>query len=187
MHDLTPIRQEVDQFLYDFQVVEIENPEQYTKAGDMLKQLKNKIKKLEDKRKEYTKPLLDQKKLIDGDFKGIIKPLEEFVDKVKESMLVFHKAEQERKDKEQAELDKKALESGQSETKVEVVNDIKTQRGDVSTTTVKKVWTYEVEDENLLPREYMKPDETKISKAVREGVREIKGVKIYQKESLSIR
>ena len=64
MQDLTPIKQEVDQFLYDFQVVEIATQDQYTEAGVMLKQLKMKIKKLEDKRKEYTKPLLDQKKLI---------------------------------------------------------------------------------------------------------------------------
>jgi len=187
MQDLTPIQKEVDEFLYNFQVIEIETPKQYTEAGDMLKEIKMKATKLEDKRKEYTKPLLDQKKLIDTDFKKLIDPLNDFIKQVKEKMVLFQIEEQKRLDKVQEEIDKKALETGKSEVEVEVVNDIKTQRGDVATTTVKKVWNFEIEDAKKIPREFLKVDETLIRSAVRDGARKIEGVYIFEDRQISIR
>ena len=48
------------------------------------------------------------------------------------------------------------------------------------------LWTFEVENTDALPRSYMIPDEKKIREAVRLGIREIAGVKIFQKEQIRI-
>ena len=54
-----------------------------------------------------------------------------------------------------------------------------------STMKTRKSWDFEIEDETKVPRRYMKVDEVKIGKSVRSGdVREIKGVRIFQKENL---
>lgn len=50
-----------------------------------------------------------------------------------------------------------------------------------------KTWVFEVEDINLVPREYLVVDEIRIRKNVIAGVRDIPGVRIYQKDGLAIR
>lgn len=186
------IKQEVDQFLYDQQEITITTQSDYVKAGDLLKVIQNRIKAVEDKRKDYTKPLDEMKKKIMADFQSISKPLEEFVAEVKTKMTNWYRADQKRKDEEQAKLEAEAMAKakaeGKSEVEVAIVNEeVKTQRGDVATTTVKKVWKAEIMDETLVPREYLVVDQVAINKAVRDGVRSIPGVKIYQDEQISIR
>lgn len=185
------IKQEVDEFLYDYQDVKITTANEYTGAGDLLKQLQLKVKKVEEKRKEYTKPLDDLKKKIMDDFRQITDPLEQFITDVKVKMTDWYRLEQKRKDEEQKKIEAEALAQAKVENKSEVVvpvvNDIKTQRGDVATTTVKKVWKWELIDAQKIPREYLCPDPVKIGEAIRSGVREIEGVRIYQDEQISIR
>lgn len=52
---------------------------------------------------------------------------------------------------------------------------------------VRKNWTFQIEDEVSVPREFLVVDEKKIRAAVREGVREIPGVRIFEEESMAIR
>ena len=63
----------------------------------------------------------------------------------------------------------------------------KTVRADLGTVTAKKKWTYEIEDEDLIPRDYLMVNEKKIAAVVRAGVRQIQGVRIYQEDDLQIR
>jgi hypothetical protein len=51
----------------------------------------------------------------------------------------------------------------------------------------RKTWTFEVFDESLVPAEYLIVDPIKIRQAVRMGIREIPGVKIYEKTETSFR
>lgn len=50
-----------------------------------------------------------------------------------------------------------------------------------------KRWTFQITNNNSIPREYLIVDETAIRKAIAAGVREIPGVNIFQTTSLSIR
>lgn len=52
---------------------------------------------------------------------------------------------------------------------------------------ITKTWTHEITDESLIPREYLVVDPAKITKAIREGLRTIPGVNIFQKEGLTVR
>lgn len=53
--------------------------------------------------------------------------------------------------------------------------------------TTRMVWTAEVVDVSQLPAEYLLPNTAAINAAVRAGVREIAGVRIYEKPSVSVR
>lgn len=50
-----------------------------------------------------------------------------------------------------------------------------------------KRWTYEVTNENEIPRVYCSPDRGKMRDAVNSGVREIPGLRIYEEESIKVR
>lgn len=56
-----------------------------------------------------------------------------------------------------------------------------------SSASVSTVWDFEVTDKSQLPLEYLKVDEVAIRNAIRNGQREIAGVKIFQKPQLSLR
>ena len=61
----------------------------------------------------------------------------------------------------------------------------KTIHSETAKLTIKKKWSFEIEDEKKVPRKFLKIDEVAIGKAIRsEGVREIKGVKIFRTESI---
>lgn len=51
----------------------------------------------------------------------------------------------------------------------------------------KMKWTYEIEDSNEIPREFLCIDEKKIQLAIKNGIRVIKGVKIYEKLEIDMR
>lgn len=184
--NLQELRDEVDHYLYDFQEISVNSQTDYQNAADIAKQLQFKAKKIEEKRLEYTKPLDESKKRIMADFKALITPIDEVVGRIKSAMLEWHKKEQIRLNEEQKKLEAAALEQatkeGQSVVAVPVVNDIKTQRGNISTATIRKVWKYRIIDELKIPREYLAVDTTKINYAVRAGIRKIEGIEIYQEE-----
>lgn len=50
-----------------------------------------------------------------------------------------------------------------------------------------KRWTYEVAESGMIPREYLMVDDAKVKQAIKDGVRVIDGLKIYQSESLTLR
>ncbi len=55
------------------------------------------------------------------------------------------------------------------------------------TASTRMVWSFEIEDAALIPRNFLKVDESAIRDAVRSGVREIPGVKIEQKPQVAVR
>lgn len=55
---------------------------------------------------------------------------------------------------------------------------VETAFGNVS---MRGTWTYEITDEKKVPREYLAVDEKKIGKVVKAGIREIPGVRIFEK------
>ena len=65
--------------------------------------------------------------------------------------------------------------------KAEVVN-LSTENNIVS-----KVWDFELVDISAVPQEFIILNDKAVRQAIREGVREIKGIKIFQKARVSIK
>jgi len=51
---------------------------------------------------------------------------------------------------------------------------------------MRKVWKFEIENEKQIPKAYLTVDEVKIRKAIKSGIREIAGVRIYEDEQVGI-
>lgn len=52
---------------------------------------------------------------------------------------------------------------------------------------IREVWKFEVTDDLAVPREFLAVDESAIGRAVRGGVREIKGVRIFSEKTMGVR
>jgi len=103
------------------------------------------------------------------------------------------KAEQARSEKERVRLEKEAAVAEESaEATAHAAAMLaptappKTMVAGSGTVAARKVWTFEVRDAAQIPREYLIVDERKLRAAVRSGLREIPGVRIYEDESLAV-
>lgn len=108
-----------------------------------------------------------------------------------DKVLVYHRAqeikrlEQEKKVREDAE--KLAKKTKVSVEEIIASTPVLEVPKTIGTLNIQKRWTGEVVDPLKVPREYLMADEVKINKAVRDGVRAIAGVRIYEKEIISTR
>ncbi len=159
----------------------IDNETKYTDAGDIIKACKIKVKELETERKTYTDPLNDSKKLIIAKFNEILDPLKSYIDKVGVEMSKWYQIEERRRVVEQKKLEEEAIENADDENPdvvVPIVPSAKTIQGTHSKTTMVKTRSFEVENIDLVPREYMMVDEVKIRKDFR--TKKIAGIKIIE-------
>ncbi len=122
---------------------------------------------------------------------------------VKNKMLTWWRSEEERKKKEQQKIEKenaKKIEKYEAKTAANPEKAImpptlksnpekieKMSRGEAATSTVMKVWKWEIQNEKEIPREHLMIDEKKINKLVKAGLRDIPGLRIFETESMSIR
>jgi hypothetical protein len=60
-------------------------------------------------------------------------------------------------------------------------------RGDGAMSYEQTVWRYEIEDESLIPREYLCIDDTKVKGVVKAGIRNIPGLKIFSEQKTIIK
>ena len=172
-------------------------------AKDMAKEAKKIEDAIEKRRVEFTKPLLDTQRDIKAMADNLKVDLQEAIKELRHRILTYEeeqerqrlaeiaRIEQERKEQEEA-LRAKAM-AEQEITPEEIDQLIATKEAQVeivmapAETSLRKVWAYEITHPNKIPREYMTIDEKAIGAAVRSGVREIPGVKIFQKNQLNLR
>jgi len=154
-------------------------------AVGLLTKIAEGKKKAEAQRQLFVGPLNQSIRAINSFFKKLTEPLEEADAILRKKILEYRMKEEERIRKEAEEIRKKMEEKGQF-VPVVVSGPGTTMSGKNGTAIVRKVWDFEVIDENQVPREYLSVDPGKIRKAVQEGVRQIPGVKIFQKEVLAV-
>lgn len=194
----------------------VDSEETLGRAADLLKSVKKYEKDLDAKEKEFTKPLNDTLKKIREVFKPQKSAVEMLKRKIEtEKILPYHRKLEEKRRKEAEErkaAEAEALRKKQEAALIlaadyenedfldnaikieEKINKVESKeykqesvKSSYSTTSISKRWTFDIEDPSQVPYEFCSPDATKIRKAVEGGVREIKGVKIYEKEVVSSR
>ena len=164
----------------------VENVEDVENASTFLKEIRDIEKTIEDKRTTLTKPLNQSLKNINDMFKRASQPLAEARNLVGNKILSWKIKESDRRAKEE-ERRRKIQEAhekkGHQVSAPAYVAPVENKIGNVQTV---KRWTFEVVDFSKVPEKFKMADELGIKEAIRDGIREIPGVKIYQTESLSI-
>lgn len=166
--------------------LKVTSKESSVEASQFLVWIAGAKKKLESKRLEITKPLNDSLRRINTMFKQWSLPLIEAEAYLRNEMIRYN-AEVRRKIEEENKKLLKAAKKVGIETegiKIEAKPDIvRTGQGSVSS---RKFWTFKVKNLLKVPREYLKLDEVKVRTAIREGVRKIDGLEIYEEETLTV-
>lgn len=159
-----------------------ENAEQKKRASLDLSKLQ---KMLDAKRQDAVKPALDEQRRVNGIFKPVLDKLDQMSKGLIKQVEDFVKAEQKK------ERDRIALESKLAAEKILAgkpveVAPIKPVSPNVTVSTT-KYWTYEIDNESKISREYLKPDDAKIQAAIKSGVRSIPGLKIFEETKVARR
>lgn len=183
------------------------------RVTELLAILSTAAKDTEGFRMTLTRPLKQKAKEIEDTLRPLSAAIDGLITDAKRKQLDWHRAEEARVAKERAEADRIRREaeraafeanaaaialSAQTGKPVEVPAPVavvvppvaEASRGvktDYGTTSVRKVWKFEVTDSALVPRQFLMVDEQAIRRAVAEGARTIEGVRIYQDEQLSVR
>jgi hypothetical protein len=160
----------------------------FAKAGDVLKLVKNRVAAIEAKRKSYTDPLLKQQRLIKADFDQAAEPFVNFIAELEIKMKAFWAQEKIRVDQLQLGLDIEAAKSaGVDGQLVPIVNDIKTTRGDIASTTMRMVTKWRLIDITAVPSKFLTVDEKLMNAHVKDGGKCPSGIEYFQEQVLSSR
>lgn len=173
--------------------------EEVALATDDLGMMATLKKAVEAKRKEYIDPINVYLREINDSFKTIIAPLER-ADSLTRQKIMTWKREEARKAAEIAEINRMRQEAARREAALsggelsEPTQLLEEQpapparvHGEAATLGTMTTWDYEVTDFASLPDEYKMVFASKLGRVVRAGLRTIPGVRIFPKETLSVR
>lgn len=181
--------------------VAIKDSDSNALAVTIAGQIKKTAKKIEDARKAYVGPFNAHVKDVNALAAEIRSPLERAEKDLKKKLNAFaaqqelerRKAEEEarkRAQEEQEKLNREAAAAGvEAPTVPEIVEpeESATVRTAEGTAYMQSRWTYELEDLGKVPAEFLMLDEKKVRAAIKAGVREIPGLKIFEQKSMAIR
>jgi len=179
----------------------VNSPESNLNAVEMAGQVKKFDKVLEEGRVKYTRPAHEYLKGINGLIKPFQAKLKEIEDGLKAKIsqhqvrveLEQRKAEEAARKAQaelQTQLEADAKKAGVEAPKLEpavIARFDPATRTESGTAYQRTTWEFEIEDGTKVPGEYKIVDERLIREAVRAGVRQIPGVRIYQKTQTQIR
>ena len=183
-------------------------PSEETEAYAVLGQLKSRITLVEKRRKDITQPLNTSLRQINALFKTLSEPLSE-ADRILRSKIgIFRRKQEAEAAKRQAVLEQKAAAAEaeaaklaarkrQTAATIEKTEALVERRDEleqkaeavtakVGDAHVSKRWTFRIEDAAKVPADYLVVDTIKVWQAVRDGERDIPGVRIYQEESVRV-
>ena len=164
----------------------IQNDDEYADAAELLKVVKHKFKVLDDERTISVKPLNDEVKEINAWFKPALDRLKECETALKKIMGSYSLAKQQEQQRLLAEASKAAeaalvTASNPQQNVMQLVQQATAaQAPKVAGVSVSKVWKWELVDPAQVPAEYWSIDPAKLDAALKAGVREIPGVRVYE-------
>jgi len=193
--ELTQIETRCSRILDKARKIEVTDDKSVEDASTGLKVVRDLKKTIENKRKFFVKPLNDHVKRINEFFKSFSSPLDQADKILNKKILDYQEYKKEQVRKEQEKLRKKLerqensgilpLRLKQKEKELQEQLSSKTIQYDSGIkVTTRKRWTFEVVDIEKVPREYLIVNDKKVNQAIKKGIRDIPGLKIYQKEKI---
>ncbi len=169
-----PMRAEYEGMATQLQSVNIENQDQVDMAGQLLTQVKGKLKNLDTQRKDITGPMRKAEKAVNNLFRPAIDAAKAVEAMLKAGIAGYVEAQQ------KAQV--AALEAGQHEAALAVVQP--TMPSGVSTRTI---WKFRYTNVELIPRKYWVVDSAALQAEVNanKGNTAIPGIEAYPDTSIS--
>ena len=187
--ELEAVQKQIVTVVQKAQAFQLVSNEALETAAKVLSWIAATKKKIEERRKFFVQPLNTQVDRINDLFKGYVRPLNEARSIMDEKIIAWNRkqeadriAEEKRVREEAEKLAKKMKVPVQEIIASAPVQEVQKT---VGTLTITKRWTFEVTEPLLIPREYLVADTVKIGQAIRDGIRIIKGIRIYEKEVTS--
>ena len=167
----------------------VKSADDETAAFEVLTAIAGRLKMIETRRTAITKPINDSLKEVNKLFKCLSEPLKEADAIIRGKILDFRSLREAQALARQAKLEEKAqiaASKGDDEKAEELQTKATFTAPIVGDSVTSKRWNFEVTDEMKIPRNFLQVDEKAIRDAIRDGVREIAGVKIYQVQGLRV-
>jgi phosphoenolpyruvate-protein kinase (PTS system EI component) len=187
----------------------IKTAEGYEAAATMLKSIKGSLATIEDARTRITQPINASLREVNAQAKAAAAPFLADEQTIKRAMIAYsdeqdrlQREEQRRQNeaaaKEQARLQEiadRAAAKGQ-DTKAEAFQEraqavtapiVQREQPKIAGIAIPKIWTFEITDEDLIPREYLIVDESRIRRVVTalKGDTKIPGVRVFEQKRIS--
>lgn len=200
--DFLPYHQEIDKILKDAEEVVVKDEHSLKSAVTIGGGAKKLNKKITAQRKEIVEDPNQFVKSVNNFCKTFTDKLLQIENTVKKKIADYQysqelqRREQERKAQEAAmrlqdQLDKEAEEKNVAP--VQVVTPVIPKQPAVArsesgaSSHIRMQWVGEIEDEPMIPIEYCSPDQKKINNAIKMGIRQIAGVRIWEKPTSILR
>ncbi len=187
---------------------QVESDESYEKGSQVLNYLKTQTTSLDKLRKHFKGPILESGRRIDAFFKELTHPAKEAIEIVNDKMAVWWRVKEEARQKAldeariaeaermKAEHERENIQRDMEAEGVEVEEEdlpemppavIVPEAPTASGTTIRKTWAFTLMDLKKVPRIYLKLDEQAIRASIRDGVRDIPGLEIFEEVNFSKR
>lgn len=186
-------RAQVDQLVGMAERQPVENERTAKMAVAVIERCSKRRKTLDEARTAAVKPLNDQVKEINGRFQPEIKRLKAAEDTLKGRVLAYQREVRRRAEeaarkareeqmRQEAEARKNARPAPPPPPPPDPAAATKAALSGLKT---RKTWTFQVEDLSQVPVGYLQLNETAVRQAIREGAREIPGLRIFEDETVT--
>ena len=182
------ILKQIQPILVMAETIEVDNATDVDEGSKFLRKIKDAKIIIEDKRKSFTGPLNESLRNINKSFKDMVKPLDEAEEVVKRKILKWRRTEAERSAEEERILMEARAVLKEAEIELPDIDHVSPMpiENKIGNVQAVKRWTFEVIDADKIPRAYLILNTVSINSMIRQGLRDIPGLRIYQEESLSI-
>ena len=191
MRDIVKMKPEGLSLVKQINNMEITNQTQADAMNIGLGRLNKVIKFVDTVRIDATKPLRDATAMVNEAAKTAIAPFIEAMGNGKTKIAAWRETERRRIEEaerkrlaEEERRRKISLAKGGTGESTKPVPQTTQPLKVTDSTRTRKRWTFEIEDETKIPREFLAINSVKINEAIRNGARNIEGLKIFQKEGL---
>jgi hypothetical protein len=183
---ITALQKEVSPLVKTAEKYQVHDIVEARAASEFLKKINDTLKIIEAKRLSFTAPLNQSLSEINNTFREMSAPLTEVKGQISNRILDWKRIEADRIAKEEAR--RRAIQEAHKEAghNVNAPVEIARPNATIGNSQTRKVWRFRVVEQAKVPESFKVVNSVMINDQIRQGVREIPGIEIYQEDVMAI-